>query len=33
MLMASPNLPSDHLRGGSGAPYNRRQIKVPITTK
>jgi len=33
MLIANPNLPSDHLRGGSGAPYSLRQIRVPMTTR
>ena len=33
MLITSPNLPSDHLRGGNGAPYRRRQIRHPMTTK
>lgn len=32
IFTGKPNLPNDQRRGGSGAPYSRRQISVPMTT-
>lgn len=32
MLIASPKRPSDHRRGGKGAPHNRLQTRHPIVT-
>lgn len=32
ILMKSPYLPSDHLRGGNGAPLSLLHIKQPIVT-
>jgi len=33
MLMARPNLPNDHLRGGRGAPKRRLWIRQPMVMK
>ena len=33
MLIANPNLPSDHRRGGRGTPYSRLQTRLPMVMK